>query len=234
MRQILLIVAFCLASSVAYADYTVMYGWEDGTGTILGSDGNIVNVANVSGEHVGQAGLPIFTFTVPGGTEGSRYLRAAESPHEGLPSPYVYLVCITGLEAGDDVSATLWAYDEWLGYPPTVRIWAHYSTAQDCPSCPGEITGDAGGTPWDTEGTGWNSSDHTWSYAPPSAGDALVIKARLNSSASPGPCDSCLTDFFLDEVSVIVPDHASVMFPDYAGPSSVRESAWGGIKALYR
>ena len=102
MRQLLLIAAFCLATSVAYADYTVMYGWEDGTGTILDSYGNIVNVANVSGEQVGQDRLPGNTFTVSGGTEGSRYLRAAESPFSGPAE--VFLACVTGLQAGDSRS----------------------------------------------------------------------------------------------------------------------------------
>jgi hypothetical protein len=126
----------------------------------------------------------------------------------------------------------VWAYDEWLGYPPSVRIWAHYAIAPVYPDCPGDITGDAGGTPFVTVGTGWSSIDWAWSYTPPNAGDALVIKARLNGSAD--ECDSCLTDFFLDEVSATVPDHALVTFPDLAGPSASRGGTWGGIKALYR
>jgi hypothetical protein len=73
---------------------------------------------------------------------------------------------------------------------------------------------------------------HTWFFT--SSGDdyGLVIEARLYSS--PSTWDPCTTDYFIDYISVTVPDYAHILFPDYGGTSATEKTNWGGIKALYR
>lgn len=230
MKKLLLVgVAVLFAASAAYADYTLTYGWEDGIGTSLGFFGNVVNETNVTGPQVGQDCL-VGPFNVPGAYEGDRYYHCAESPHSGTPQ--VYLACITDLVEGDMVTASFYGYDITPGASPSVRIWGHYSDAVNCPDCPGEYTGSADGNAEYTDGTGWDDVSYTWTFT--SSGDdyALVIEARLYST--PSTQDPCLTDFFIDLVTVTVPDHASILFPDMEGPSTTEPTNWGGIKALYR
>jgi hypothetical protein len=230
MKKLLLVgVAVLFAASAAYADYTLTYGWEDGVGTILGSYGSLVNDTNVTGPQVGQDCL-VGPYNCPGAFEGDRYLHVAESPHDGTPQ--AYLACITGCLEGDQITASFYGYDITPGASPSLRIWGHYSDAVNCPDCPGSYTGSAGGDAGYTDGTGWSVVTHTWTFT--SSGDdyALVVEARLYST--PSTQDPCLTDFFIDYISVTVPDHCSILFPDMTGPSAVEPTNWGGIKALYR
>ena len=232
MKKLLLVgFAVLFAASAAYADYTVSYGWEDGVGTILGSYGNLVFDTNVTGPQVGQDCL-VGPFTCPGAFEGDRYLHVAESPHSSTPQAFI--ACITGLLNNDLVTASFWGYDITPGASPSLRIWASYSDAMQCPECPGGYTGSASGNLDYTAGTGWDQVSHTWTFATTGTDDhyGLVIQARLYST--PSTQDPCLTDYFIDWVTVTVPDHASVLFPDLTGPSALESSNWGGIKALFR
>jgi hypothetical protein len=227
----LLLFAFALTfvASAAYADYTGVYGWEDGVGTTLGSYGNVAYAYNVTGPVVGQV-CTLGTYTCPGAFEGDRYLQVAESPH--YSTPQVYLACITGLAEGDSVVASFFGYDITPAAAPSLRIWAHYSDAQQCPEGPGNYTGSASGNADYTAGTGWDVVSHTWFFT--SSGDdyGLVIEARLYSS--PSTMDPCTTDYFIDYIQVQVPDYAHILFPDYGGPSATERTHWGGIKALYQ
>jgi len=229
MKKLLLVAFVVLFASSAYADYTVSYGWEDGVGTVLGTYGNLVNVSNVTGPQVGQDCL-VGAFTCPGAYEGVNYLHVAESPHSGTPQ--AFLACITGLVDGDVVTGDFWGYDITPGASPSWRIWGHYTDATTCPGCPGEYTGSASGNTDYTAGNGWDNVAWTWTFA--SSGDdyGLVIEGRLYST--PSTQDPCLTDFYADFVTVTVPDHASVLFPDLTGPSATESTDWGQIKALFR
>jgi len=72
---------------------------------------------------------------------------------------------------------------------------------------------------------------HSWTYDTDAGSrDGLNIHARLYST--PSTSDPDHTDFFIDDITVTVPDHAVVHFPEPFSP--VEESTWGGIKALYR
>jgi hypothetical protein len=228
----LLLIAFALTfvATGAYAEYTISYGWEDGVGTTLGTYGNVAYEYNVTGMVVGQACTLQVDNTCPGAFEGSRYLQVAESPH--YSTPQVYLACITGLVDGDSVVATFYGYDMTPGGSPSLRIWGHYSDAQDCPGCPGNYTGSASGNADYTAGTGWDPVSYVFYYAPPNVGDGLVVEGRLYSS--PSTIDPCTTDYFIDLITVTVPDDAHVLFPDYGGTSATERTEWGGIKALYR
>jgi hypothetical protein len=229
MKKVLLIAfAVCLMASAAYAEYTVSYGWEDGVGTHLGYYGNVAYAYNVTGPVVGLI-CTTGTYTCPGAYEGDRYLQVAESPHSGTPQ--VYLACITGLVDGDSVVASYFGYDDSPDVSPSLRIWGHYSDAQSCPECPGNYTGSASGEYDYTAGTGWEEMYYVFYYAPPNTGDGLVIEGRLYSSPS---TYDCTTDFFMDFITLTVPDQAHVLFPDLSGPSATENSRWGNIKALYR
>jgi hypothetical protein len=232
MKKLLLVgFAVCLAASTAYGA-TYGYSWEDGPpSTILGYYGTLVGDSNVTGPQTGLDCL-VGNFVCPGAYHGERYLHVAESPHSGTPQ--AYLACISNLQDGDQVTACFWGYDITPGASPSLRIWAHYSDAAICPECPGDYTGSASGNAEYTDGTGWDDVCHTWTFTTTGADDhnSLVIEARLYST--PSTQDPCSTDYYIDSLTVIVPDHAHVLFPDMTGPSATENSTWGGIKSLYR
>ena len=74
MKKILFISLF---TTFIIAQQTTSYSWEDGTGTILGSYGNLSNPGNVE--------------TTSGITphDGSRMLTVSESPMGGTPQAFV-------------------------------------------------------------------------------------------------------------------------------------------------
>jgi hypothetical protein len=230
MKKLLLVgFAVCLAASAAYADYTVSYGWEDGTGTILGYYGNVVDDTNVTGPQSGQAG-GAGSYDCPGAHTGDRYLHVAEEPHSGTPQAYI--ACITGIGIGEQVTASFWGYDITPGASPSLRIWAHWVDATSCPDCiDAEYCLSASGLYDYTAGTGWDFIEFTWVRPDTVECSALVIEARLYSTPSSG---AYRTDFWVDDVSVTAPDNAHVLLPDLTGPSALENTYWGGIKALYR
>lgn len=230
MKKLLLVAAVMLfaASSAHAVVYT--YGWEDVTGTVLETYGNLYSYANVTGPQTGQAGLPGTTHSCPGAFEGVRYLHASEEPHSG--TPYVSVACITGLQVNDQVYASFYGYDLTPGASPSWRIWGHYSDATECPGCPGSYTGSASGPVDYTAGTGWDVTEHTWTYLPPNGNDGLVIEARIYST--PSTDATCHTDMWCDFVTVDIPEYAHVLFPDLLGPSATEPAHWGQIKALFR
>lgn len=229
-KALLIAAAMCLVATAAAADYTVSFSWEDGVSTIMGSYGNLVDPSNVTGAQNGQNGMPGTSYSCPGAYDGDRYLHVAEETH--YSTPQTYLACITGIREGDSITASFWGYDITPGASPSWRIWGHYSDALDCPGCPGAYTGSAGGPVDYTDGLGWGITEHTF-VLPALAADqtALVVEGRIYST--PATCDSCRTDFWADLVTVTVPDHCAVTFPD-GGPSAIEATTWGGIKSLYR
>jgi hypothetical protein len=230
MKKLLLVAAVMLfaASSAHAVVYT--YGWEDNFGTVLGTYGNIGTYDVVTGAQTGQNGYPTLPYTCPGAFEGVYYLHATEQPHSG--TPYVMVACITGLQVNDQVYASFYGYDETPGASPSWRIWGHYSDATTCPGCPGEYTGSASGPSDYTAGNGWDITEWTWTYTPPTAGDGLVIEARIYST--PSTAADAMTDMWCDFVTVDIPEYAHVLFPDLTGPSATEAAHWGQIKALFR
>jgi hypothetical protein len=220
----------CLASP-AYAVKTLTFSWEDGSSTVLGvGSPAAVNITNVTGAQTGLCGSCTGgSYSCPGAYDGSYYLHLAESPHSG--TPIAWIACVTGLQYGDLVTASFRGYDITVGASPSLRIWGGYHDAIECPGCPGTYISSAGG-PGDegyTTGNGWDISQYTWTYSR-TDGYALVIQVRLYSVPTSG---TYTTDYWVDYVSVTVPDYASVRFPDF-GPSATENSSWGAVKALYR
>ena len=193
------------------------YSWEDGVGTIMGAYGNLVDPTNVTGPQTGQAG-DSGTYDCPGAHSGLRYLHLAEEPHSGTPQPYIAF--IEGLTDGDVVDASFFGYDTTPGSSPGLKIWAHYAVSGDV-----SYVGSADGNNDYTAGTGWDQVSWSWTFDSDSgARDALVIEARLYSTPASG---TYRTDYFIDDISVTAPPHATVTFAgDYCAASGTNCSTY--------
>jgi hypothetical protein len=174
--------------------------------------------------------MPGTSYSCPGAYDGTYYLHVAEETHDGTPQ--AYLACITGIMEGDIVTASFYGYDITEAASPSWRIWAHWSDAVDCGSCPGSYTGSTNAGGDYTDGLGWGITENTWIIPALDVDQtAIVIEGRIYST--PSTCDSCRTDFWADLVTVTVPDHCTVTFPDGC-PTATDATTWGGIKSLYR
>jgi hypothetical protein len=219
-----------LMASVSYAG-TVNYGWEDGVGTVLGSYGNLVNPANVStGSDPGTNNEnpshdPPLTVAP---NSGSRMLEVMESPHSSTPQ--AFLAYIENLQAGDVVTASFFGWDSTPDVSPSLRIWGHWANNGDVTS----YAGSAGGSDTYTTGpeTGaWSLADYTWTVPDaPDNEEALVIEARLYSTPSTGENS---TTYWVDDVSVTAPDHATISVP-VPEPMAIALLGIGGLLTLLR
>lgn len=184
------------SSSASASTLTVTEGWEDGVSTVVGTFGNVANVANVdSGTEIinNVAGNSVS----PNG--GSRMLTVSEAPHGGTPQ--ALLAFVEGLTDGDTVTASFFGYDSTDGASPSMRVWGHYANSGDVNS----YAGSAGGNSTYTGGAtaGWFEVDHTWTFdSDTGSRDALVVEARLYSS--PSTDDNAATSYFIDDLSVEV------------------------------
>jgi len=218
----LLVIALVLIAVPAFAQQTLNYSWEDG-GTILGSYGNLCCDTNVTGPQVGLQGSTLPSFTCPGAVDGTHYLHIAEDPH--YSTPQAYIAWVTGLNDGDIVTAGFYGYDATPDASPSHRIWGGYSTSDDI----NNYVGSAGGGADYSPGLGWDFITFTWTFLG-GDGNALVIQDRLYSTPTTG--DPEHTDYFVDDITVTAPLHATIHFPEPVSP--VESASWGNIKALYR
>jgi hypothetical protein len=193
-----------------------MYSWEDG-GTVLGSFGsNIINIANVSSGVMDGTGTPVSPLS------GSGMLTATEHPHSGTPQ--LFLAFITGLTDGDVIDADFFGFDETPGASPSLRIWGHYALSGDINS----YEGSAGGNYTYTAGTGWDQVSHSWTFDSDfGTRDALVIEARLYST--PATDETASTAYFIDDLTVMAPDHATITIPE---PASLILLGFGALSLL--
>ncbi len=225
MKKLLILAIVVLFATPALAVQTLNYSWEDG-GTILGFYGNLVDDTNVSGAQTGSQGSTLPDYTCPGAVDGNFYLHVAEDPHSGTPQAFV--AWVTGLQEGDIVEAMFYGYDITEGGSPSLRIWGGYTeTGGDVNS----YSGSAGGASGYTAGLGWDLVSHSWTFfADGGLHDGLTVQARLYST--PSTSDPDHTDFWIDNLTVTAPDHATIHFPEAVNPVEVQ--TWTGIKALYR
>jgi MYXO-CTERM domain-containing protein len=157
------------------------YDWEDG-GTILGSFGGNMNAVNyVAGDpglvHSGNASLFIY-----------------EEPLGGTPQAFV--AWITGLQDGDVIDASFWAWDNTPDASPSVRIWGHYGVAADGID---SYEGSAGGNNTYSGATVWSNLAHSWTFD--SAGgtrDSLIIEVRMYAG------DLATNFAYIDDIAVTV------------------------------
>ena len=188
------------------------YSWEDGFADVLGFSGNLYDPTNTT------APDPVRT--------GSRSLKVSEFPTGDTPQAYIAM--IKGLHDGDKVTAGFWAYDDTpgdatAGYP-SVRIWAHYVDPNDITS----YYGSAGGNEAWSGAAAWSRLENEWTFA---SGDpvanALVIEARIYT-----PADANSQDYWIDDVNVIAPETATIIFPEdwyQASDFSTSTYTWGNF-----
>ena len=220
MRVLTGVLGVVLLATPALAD---SYGWEDGVGTILGSYGNLVGEANVTGPQTGSQGSALPDYTCPGAHSGDRYLHVAEDPHYSTPQAFV--AWVTGLTDGDVIDADFWGYDTSAGSSPSLRIWGHYTMGGDINS----YEGSAGGNDAYTAGTGWDNVGWNWTFdSALGTRDGLVIEARLYSTPTTSSPDH--TDYWIDDVTVTAP--GTIHFAPE--PTTLGLLALGAIAALRR
>jgi hypothetical protein len=229
MRALVVIAALAVFALPAAAQISCCYSWEDG-GTILGSYGsNAVDDTNVTGVQTGVQGTAP-GITCPGAYDGDYYLHVAEDPHSGTPQYYV--AWITGLTDGDQVTVSMFVYENTPAASPSMRIWAHYTpVGGDVTSYGGSASGpseySSGDNVWDQ----LTDVPYTWTFdSNLGANDGIVIEARAYSTPSTDATQR--TDFFIDYICVTAPTTACIMFPQ--APNPVEDSTWTAIKALYQ
>lgn len=201
----ILMLAFCATG--AMAQQTLTYGWEDGVATTLGIYGDVDEQINVNDfSHTGDHSL---------------YLTETDT---GTGTPQAFVAWIAGLQDGDEVTVSFWAYDVTPDASPGTRIWASYSSDDI-----NDYQGSAGGNGDYSAGTGWSELAWTWTVDLASDPDrtALVIQARLYGA------DPSVDEYWIDDVTVTAPDHCQIFFPNQ-DPVGTEFSSFGGVKALYR
>jgi len=201
----ILMLAFCATG--AMAQQTLTYGWEDGIATTLGTFGNVGEQVNVND----------FSNT------GDHSLYLTEDPIGSTPQAFVGW--IAGLQDGDEVTASFYAWDDTPGASPSGRIWASYSSDDIT-----DYQGSAGGNGDYSDGTGWSELAWTWTFdgSDPDR-TALVIQLRMYSGAD----GSGENTYWVDDVTITAPDHCQIFFPNQE-PVGTEYSSFGGVKALYR
>ncbi len=127
MKRMMFVAMIMACAALSVNAQTITYGWEDGTGTILDQFGNLSNPTNVTtGTSPSSATVTPYA--------GNRMLQVTEAPHGSTPSCVV--ARITGLNDGDSVFASFYAFDDLAiegaanGYP-AARMWGSWADATD-------------------------------------------------------------------------------------------------------
>jgi len=231
----LLVIALVLIAVPAFAQQTVYYGWEDG-GTILGYTGNGCCESNVTGPQTGlTGGATPSTWTTTGAYDGDHYLHVAEEPHSS--TPYIFVAWVKGLVHGDAVAASFYGWDSvdfgTYNGEPALRIWGYYTAGDDIYTTAGSAgaglnnSGYTTALGWQPVSTDWIFDQGDTSQYDPRTG--IRIDARLYSTPTTSEDH---TDYWIDHLTLTVPDHATVIFPEPA--SAIEPSTWTRVKALYR
>ncbi|MDE0888192.1 MAG: hypothetical protein OSA40_01900 [Phycisphaerales bacterium] len=153
-------VAATMATS-AIADISASTGWEDTSAdALLGVYGNVYD----------------YGYETADPFSGSSSLFMVEDPVNGTPQGFC--AWITGLSAGDTVTATMWMKGASNGVDNDGkgRLWGHYTTNDDITTYEGSASGSG-----DYAGAGgvWTQAEHTWTIE--EGQTALVIEARMYS-----------------------------------------------------
>ena len=157
-----LAIAALLYTANSFGALSWSYGWEDGTGTALGTYGNAI-VSN----------------SMEQAYEGTHSLKLIEDPLNGTPQAFVWWV--TGLQDGDGIFADFYVYDTTPSASPSGRIWGHYT---DDPTNIFAYSGSAGGNSTYSDGSGWTNLSWSWTFdSNGGANDGFVCEARIYSAA---------------------------------------------------
>ena len=178
-------------SSLAFANQTSSFGWEDGTSTVLG-------YYEPSGCHVS------FYNSTEQAYAGTHSLKMVEDPLNGTPQAFIWWV--TGLTDGDEITASFWVYDiNAQGDYPKGRIWGHYTLAGGTID---DYGGSAGGNNTYSTGPGWSQLSWTWTFDSNSgARDGFVVEARLYSGSEPGE-----NVIFIDETAIEITSDTGTIY----------------------
>ncbi|MCP4837487.1 MAG: hypothetical protein GY895_22300 [Phycisphaera sp.] len=134
------------ASTLANADVMSFTGWEDTSAdAIFGSYGNI------GGSGYTSAPAPVY--------DGNHSLFLQEDPLAGTPN--AVLAWVSGISAGDTITATMWfrGTDAGSGQTSKARIWGAYYDSTDSST----YNSSAGGNnDYAGEGGVWESVSYTW------------------------------------------------------------------------
>ena len=179
------------------------YSWEDG-GTVLGSFGNLANVANVGSTN----GIDPH--------DGDYMLTVSEDPIDGTPQ--AFLAWVTDISDGDEITACFYGYDDTASSSPSMRVWGSWTDGSDINA----YGGTAGGNEDYTAGTGWDqvchtfTTDYLYNGSPTfDAGEGLVIQARLYSSSSASEA----VQYFIDSIEITTTSAtATIQFPGAQDP----------------
>ena len=178
MKKLLTIISIlalvCAVNSFGVLSWS--YGWEDGTGTALGTYGNAI-VSN----------------SMEQAYEGTHSLKFIEDPLGGTPQAFIWWV--TGLNDGDGITASFYVYDTTPSASPSGRIWGHYTSNDVDISV---YAGSAGGNDTYSDGSGWTNLQWNWSFdSNGGERDGFVCEARIYSSESNNV-------IYIDTASIIV------------------------------
>jgi len=181
---VLLTVAFALFSANVFGALNWDYGWEDGTGTVLGIYGNAI-VSNSTEQAY----------------EGTRSLKFIENPLGGTPQAYVWWV--TGLNDGDGIVAQFYVYDTTPSASPSGRIWGHYT---DSATNVADYSGSAGGNNTYSDGNGWTNLQHSWIFdSKAGTNKGFVVEARIYS-------DTVDQFIYIDTASITVSNNSALIY----------------------
>ncbi len=186
--------------SVEYA-----YGWEDGAGHIIYSKGNVYKAQNRA-EQV---------------RSGSRAVKVSVKPTTNNNSKAA-IAWVKNLEAGNQVTAKVWAYDnepQGSGYNST-KIVADYTSSEDLTKDFGFVIG---GSDY-TQGTGWEELETTFTFIPSEDEEqsGMLISALLSVNYA-----NEIENYYLDDITIIVPEHAEVVLPPAYDPNTYTTHEYG-------
>jgi len=221
MRKIMLtIFAISLLAMPALAVQLYTFDWNSGTDAdYLGCFDNDISV-DVDGAHNRT------------GSAGSGLQLTKNTPiTDGVAQ--AFLAAIWNLEAGDEVTVSVWRYDMGSAMP-YFRLWSHYNDAlvndaaagrgQDMEANDGNMQGD------NNFGlqTGWEQSSHTWTIEAGHTG--IVIDATVYGNYG--------SVILVDDIVIAAPDHADVRLPHeiYSGGvvTPVETHSWSAVKAIFQ
>lgn len=199
---------------------TVTYGWED------------VPAAEVLGTNNPLPPASAFLATFPEDDtnhvrSGQYSLGLTDTSGSGT-TPQAFVGWVTGLQNGDQVTASFWVYDTSSG-SPSGRIWGHYTS--DVNNIYSLTTSTSANNQTYSASTGWSQLAYTWTFNSNSGKNTgLVIEARSYDTA-----DGRDNTIYIDDLSITAPNHAKIITPSAVpvpGSALLLGAALAGLGAL--
>ena len=187
------LVSMLFVFTLAAADQTAGYSWEDGMANVLGLYGE------------GDPSIILSVVTDPV-ADGTYSLQLEDNAPSGTPSAYI--AWIKNLNDGDEVTASFERYDITPGGSPSCRIWGHWN---DDPDDVMAYNGSASGNSDYGPGEGWDTASYTWTVEEGHTG--LIVEVRTYSS--PGDI------VWIDNLVVTAPEGAEIIVPGGSGVTSM-------------